>query len=230
MKKTLALLMTLALVISALALPALAEETNVTTDQTTSASVQTGKGGRGGGRQMPQMPGQNDQNSQLPQQPGQNSQDSQMPGRGGKNRQMPGNGQMPQMPDQNNQQPGQDNQNSQQTLPRMDGRGMKHGGHGGRQQLFDQLLKDGIITQETYDTIAAYLQKNAPQQQDSTAAPADGAEPPAAPEGQTEAPEGQPESPEQQLLKDMLDKGIITQEQYDEYITKLTPDNPAGNT
>ena len=187
MKKTLALLMTLALVISALALPALAEETNVTTDQTTSASVQTGKGGHGSSRQMPQMPGQNDQNSQLPQQPVLND------------------------------------QNSQQALPRMDGRSMKHGGRGGRQQLFDQLLKDGIITQETYDAIAAYLQKNAPQQQDSTAAPADEAEPPA-------APEGQPEPPEQKLLKDMLDKGIITQEQYDEYMNKLTPANPAGNT
>ena len=51
MKKTLALLMALALVISAIALPALAE--NNTVDQTTSATMQTTRGGRGGKGQMP---------------------------------------------------------------------------------------------------------------------------------------------------------------------------------
>ena len=77
MKKTIALLMTLALVISAVALPALAEEPAGTVDQATSATRQGGqnsqsaKGGRGGRQQMP---GQNSQNGQTPQMPGQNSQ------------------------------------------------------------------------------------------------------------------------------------------------------------
>ena len=244
MKKIITLLMTLTLVIGALALPALAEETTQATDTTSSATQQTGKGhGRNN-----QMPG----NGQMPQMPGQNSQFPQQPGQGGRNGQMPGNGQQPQMPGQNdrngqndqqsqlpeqNTQNGQNDQNSQnnqQTLPGKNGRGSKHGGRNGQmpgngQQLFDQLLKDGVITQETYDAIAAYLQKNAPQQQDAAAAPAEGNEPPSAPEGQQEAPE-------QKLLKDMLDKGIITQEQYDEYLAKLTPAapadtaEPAGNT
>ena len=181
MKKIITLLMALTLVIGALALPALAEETTQATDATSSATQETAKGhGRNN-----QMPG----NGQMPQMPGQNSQFPQQPGQGGRNGQMPGNG----------------------------------------QQLFDQLLKDGVITQETYDAIAAYLQKNTPQQQDAAAAPAEGNELPAAPEGQQEAPE-------QKLLKDMLDKGIITQEQYDEYLAKLTPAapadtaEPAGNT
>ena len=92
MKKTLALLMALALVISAIALPALAE--NNTVDQTTSATMQTARGGRGG---KGQMPGQNNRNSQMPQMPNQNGQ----------------NAQPPQMPDQSGQ-------NGQQLLQRED--------------------------------------------------------------------------------------------------------------
>jgi len=209
MKKLLAMLMVLTLAISALVISAMAEDTNAATDATATASIQDGRGGRNG-----QMPG----NGQMPQMPGQNN--NRQPGRGGRNGQQPGNGQMPQMPDQNSQ-------NGQQTLPGKNIRGMGHGGRGA-QQLFDQLLKENVITQETYDAIIAYLQKNA-QQQDGTAAPADGSEAPAAPEAQQEAPE-------QQMLKDMLDKGIITQEQYDEYMAKLAPaapadtGEPAGNT
>jgi len=239
MKKIITLLMALTLVIGALALPALAEETTQATDAASSATQETGKGhGRNN-----QMPGNNQQPQQ---QPGQDNQFPRQPGMGGRNGQMPGNcqqpgqdgqnDQQPQLPDQNSQdsQNDQNGQNNQQTLPGKNGRGSKRGGRDGQmpgngQQLFDQLLKDGVITQETYDAIAAYLQKNAPQQQDNTAAPAEGNEPPAAPEGQQEAPE-------QKLLKDMLDKGILTQEQYDEYLASLTPAapadtaEPAGNT
>lgn len=229
MKKIITLLMALTLVIGALALPALAEETTQATDATSSATQETGKGhGRNN-----QMPGNNQQPQQ---QPGQDNQFPRQPGMGGRNGQMPGNCQQPQLPDQNSQdgQNDQNSQNNQQTLPGKNGRGSKRGGRDGQmpgngQQLFDQLLKDGVITQETYDAIAAYLQKNTPQQQDAAAAPAEGNEPPAAPEGQQEAPE-------QKLLKDMLDKGILTQEQYDEYLASLTPAapadtaEPAGNT
>ena len=67
----------------------------------------------------------------------------------------------------------QNSQNSQQSqLPGQNGRGMKRGNRSGSQSAdgtsirtgkfgkhldFDQLLKDGVITQEVYDAIAAYM-------------------------------------------------------------------------
>lgn len=236
MKKILVTLMILALAVSALAIPALAEDTAAAaTDQTSSATVQTGKGGHGGR----QMPGQNNQNGQMPQMPGQGGRNGQMPQMPDQNGQNGQNNQMPQMPNQNSQ----NGQNNQQAMPGRGGRGMKNGNrngnaaHGGKEQFFEQMLKDSVITQETYDAIIAYLQKNAPQQPDA-AASADGSEPPAAPEGQSEAPEvqpdasteTQPEPPELQILKDMLDNGVITQEQYDQYVTRITPAAPNGST
>lgn len=196
MKKTIALLMTLALVISAVALPALAEEPTATVDQVSSATQQNGRnnqfsrGGRGGRQQMP---GQNDQNGQMPQMPGQNGQNSQgrqMPGRGGK-----GNRQ---------------NKSAAGT----DGQAVNHG----KTALFDRLLADGVITQEIYDAITAWMQQQMPQAQQNAEAPAegtasaDGSEPPALPDGT--APDGSAEAQEE-LLKSLLDSGVITQEQYD---------------
>ena len=52
-------------------------------------------------------------------------------------------------------------------------------------------------------------------------APAEGTEPPAAPE--TEAPE----SPEALLLKQLLDSGVITQEQYDALLPSFSAPAPA---
>ena len=201
MKKTIALLMTLALVISAVAIPALAEEPAV--DQVTSATLQGGqnsqsaKGGRGGRQQMPgqnsqmpQMPGQNGQNSQAPQMPGQNGQNSRMPGRGGKGNRQGG------------------------FTAGTDGQTVKHG----KTAVFDRLLADGVITQEIYDAIIAWMQQQAPQAQQNaeapaeSTAPAEGSEPPALPDGT--APDGTANAQEE-LLKSLLDSGVITQEQYD---------------
>ena len=210
MKKTIALLMTLALVISAVAIPALAEEPAV--DQVTSATQQGGqnsqsaKGGRGGRQQMPrqnsqngqapQMPGQNDQNSQAPQVPGQNDQNSRMPGRGGKGNRRGG------------------------FTAVTDGQTVKHG----KTAVFDRLLADGVITQEIYDAIIAWMQQQAPQAQQNAeapaegTAPAEGSEPPALPDGT--APDGTANAQEE-LLKSLLDSGVITQEQYDLLVSAL---------
>ena len=188
MKKTIALLMTLALVISAVAIPALAEEPAV--DQVTSATQQGGqnsqsaKGGRGGRQQMP------GQNSQMPQIPGQNGQNSRMPGRGGKGNRQGG------------------------FTAGTDGQTVKHG----KTAVFDRLLADGVITQEIYDAIIAWMQQQAPQAQQNaeapaeSTAPAEGSEPPALPDGT--APDGTANAQEE-LLKSLLDSGVITQEQYD---------------
>ena len=192
MKKTLALLMALALVISAIALPALAE--NNTVDQTTSATMQTARGGRGG---KGQMPGQNNRNSQMPQMPNQNGQNGQQ-----------------QIPDQNNQ----------QQLPGKIGRkGFRGENTAARteklEQWLTQLVTDGVITQEVSDAILAHVKEQLTQAQTGTAAPAESAEAPA-----EAAPEG---NPEEQLLKEMLDSGVITQEQYDQYAARFSmPEAP----
>ena len=185
MKKTLALLMALALVISAIALPALAEETSTTVDQNTSATQQAARGGHGG---KGQMPGQNNRNGQMPQMPNQNGQ-QQMPGKGGRN-------------------------------------GFRGGSNTVRteklEQWLAQLVTDGVITQEVSDAILAHVKAQATQ---TDAAPTEDAAP-VLPE--ETVPEG---NPEEQLLKEMLESGVITQEQYDQYAARFSaPQAPESNT
>ena len=226
MKQVFALLLTVILLISAVVLPALAEETpEPEVDQSASATVQAGKAGRGS---QPQMPG----SRQNPRRPGQN-------------------GQMPRQPDQNNwngqQQAPDDNQNEQQVTPDKGNRNMKHSnrnanagkaGKAEKQTLLDQMLKDGVITQEVYDTITNYMKEHAPHQPESSSAQAEGSEPSALPEEKTPddggeaqaAPEEQPEAVEQRLLRELLDNGAITQEQYDLIMSKLTASDAAAET
>lgn len=209
MKKILAIILTLSLAVCALALPALAEETAGTVDQVSSATQnsQTARGGRD------QMPGRNNRNGQAPQMPGQNDQD----------------GQVPEMPGQNGQD-SQSGQNSQASrTPGKNNRGGKTGKSGrtekaAKQDMFNQMLTEGVITQETYDAIAAWMQAKMPQAQQDGTAPAEGSEPPALPDGTAPAEGGEPPAPPEgapdnsaalQLLKDLLDNGTITQEQYD---------------
>ena len=197
MKKILALLIAVTLVIGAAALPAFAEGTDGTTDATASATV-TGKGGRGG------------------------------------NRQMPGNGQMPQMP-------GQNGQSTQPDPNQQSGKGIRGGNRGHRTEKhfnLDQLLADGVITQEVYDAITNYMKEHAAQAQADTAAPAESTEPPALPDSAVPAkgseppaaPEGEPGAEELQLLKDLLENGAITQEQYDALTKKIAAPAPGSNT
>ena len=183
MKKTIALLMTLALVISAVAIPALAEEP-AAVDQVTSATQATRQNGQPvrGGRGGRQMPGQNGQNGQMPQ----------MPGKGGRNSRQGG------------------------FKGDHDDRSMKHG-----TAIFDRLLADGVITQETYDAIAAWIQQQMPQVQQNAETPAEGT----APTEGTAPAENTDEQAE--LLKSLLVSGVITQEQYDLLVSALqTPPAP----
>lgn len=192
MKKTIAMVMALLLAVSALALPALAEDTSAAPDQITSATqqgTQTARGGRGGQRRMP---GQSTQGGQAPQMPGQGTQD----------------GQMPQMPGQGTQQqaPGQGTRSGKSGKSGSGVQGRKQG----KLSIFDQLLADGVITQEIYDAITAWMNQRMQPQQQEPAAPAEGAEPPAVPEGAQAEPSAQ-----EDLLKELLDSGVITQDQYD---------------
>jgi hypothetical protein len=104
----------------------------------------------------------------------------------------------------------------------------------------EQLVKDNVISQEVCDAILSYMKEHAPQGQpegtapaDGAQAPAEGSEPPALPEGEAPAegseppakPEGDQDAPggmEEQLLKELLDGNVITQEIYDLLMAKLT--------
>ena len=225
MKKILAIILTLSLAVCALALPALAEETAGTVDQVSSATQnsQTARGGRD------QMPGRNNRNGQAPQMPGQNNQNGQAPQMPGQNDQ---DGQAPEMPGQNGQdsQSGQNSQNSQASrTPGKNNRGGKNGKNSrtekaAKQDMFNQMLAEGVITQETYDAIAAWMQAKMPQAQQDGTAPAESSEAPALPQDAAPAegseppalPENIPDNADAlQLLKELLDSGVITQAQYD---------------
>ena len=240
MKKIITLLTTLALLISAVALPAFAEGETGTPDQVTSATRETGRGGPNG-QQPPTMPG-NGQNRQggpggrqAPTMPGseQGSQDGQ---------------QAPTMP--GSEQGSQDGQQARggkggkqsQGRSGKKGRGDR-GTPGSRPESrldLEQLVKDNVISQEVCDAILSYMKEHAPQGQpegtapaDGAQAPAEGSEPPALPEGEAPAegseppakPEGDQDAPggmEEQLLKELLDGNVITQEIYDLLMAKLT--------
>ena len=192
MKKMIAMMMMLALLIGVLAVPAMAEETGAPADQTTSATTQTGHGGHGTRQQPGQIPGQGGQPGVMPGQGSQGGQPAQ--GRGG----------------------------------RCPGRAGSTGGQdvkAGKQLIFDQLLTDGVITQEVYDAITAWMNEKMTQTRQDTAAPAEGAEPPALPEGAPDESAGD----KAELLKSLLDSGVITQEQYDLLAAQYTAAEPASS-
>ena len=188
------------------------------------------------------MPGQNGQNGQNGRMPG-NGQMPQMPGQNGQNSQAPGSGVTPQMPgqnvqnSQNGQVPGGFAGNGRQGKGRagQNGQAVK----GGKQLIFDQLLADGVITQEVYDAITAWMNEKMQQAQPDTTAAADGTEAQAQPEASAPAegseppalPDGAFAGPEAGILKSLLDDGVITQEQYDLYLSKVqaAPAAPAVN-
>lgn len=196
MKKGIALILVLTLVLGIGAVSASAETEAAA--QTPSTVTQSAKNNRPGGRNNRQAPGQMPGNGQMP---------------GRNNRQQPGNAQ--QVPGNTQQQPG----NVQ--------RGFGHGRmHGNGQGLFDEMLKEGVITQEVYDSIKKYLQEKAPAQSTAPAAPdaaqpAEGEKPADAPE----LPAQKPADSQDDLLKDLLASGVISQEAYDA-ITGATQTQP----
>lgn len=207
MKKFLTLLMAAILLIGAAVMPALAGETESAPDQVASATVQAGNENAPAQPQMPsgQMPQAPDGAQNAPVMPGRNSGNGQtapqngMPGRGGRNAQQGKNF---------------GNRNG--------GAADFRNGKPGKLADPDQLLADGVITQEIYDAIIAWLNEKS-QTQAAPAAPAGNAETPA-------APEAAQESPALQLLKELLDSGVITQEQYDQLAPGYTAAEPAGNS
>jgi hypothetical protein len=113
---------------------------------------------------------------------------------------------------------------------------------------FEQLVKDGVIDQDLCNKILEYMKQNAPQKQADETEPAEGSEPPALPDGSkpeegseppalpdgsapaegSEPPAGPEDAQgsqgamEEQLLKNLLDGGVITQEQYDLLLSQIT--------
>lgn len=76
---------------------------------------------------------------------------------------------------------------------------------------FDAMVTKGIISQETREAIKAYMHEHKPADMPADGqAPADGQTPPEKPDD-GQAPEGN----ENGLLNDLLNAGIITQDEYD---------------
>ena len=196
-KKLIALIMTLAMLLTALAIPALADDAQAPEiPQSSSSDSSFGNG------QPPQMPGNSDSDSSF------------------------GNGQGPNM---NGGFPGQPGGNEKKTD-------------------FEQLLADGVISQETYDAIMAYMQSHMPsgqpgQQNADGTAPAQGSEPPALQDGQNAGgtapaqgseppalPDGQNsgEASADPLLNDLLTDGIITEDIYNAILAATVANNTAA--
>ena len=212
MKKLTALILALAMILSIAMVSASAEAAAADASQTdaTTAATQSTKNERNTSAKGPGM-----NNRQMP----------------NRNRQTPNSQQLPnnnqQLPN-NNQQP-----NNSQQLPNGRRQPVSRQARPGKGMVtFETLLKNGVITQETYDNIMKYFQQNQPQQtasgdaaKDSSMPAADGqpsmeekpADAPALPDGAEEKP-----AESGDLLKDLLASGAITQEAYDALVAAQT--------
>ena len=93
---------------------------------------------------------------------------------------------------------------------------------------FEDMLKNGVIDQDTYDAIQKYMQENKPEDQ-APQAKDDQGNPSRGQEGQEMAPpEGAPEmnadAGEDPMLKVLLEQGVITREQYDAIAAAMAAD------
>ena len=169
------------------------------------------KGGMPQG-QAPDMNGQSNGQNQTPNMNGQNNGQNQAPDMNGQSN---GQNQAPNMNGQGNAQNGQqkpDDQNAPKDMPtRLDAK---------------KLLEDGVIDEDTYNAIEAYLKENAPEKPEG--GEQDGQQPPEKPDGEADDDSAdQPELPEigggldEVQLKNLLDAGVITQEQYDAIVALL---------
>ncbi len=169
-----------------------------------------------GNSQAPEMNGEapqgeapaNDGNGQAPETDGQQAPQGEAPADSGNGQAPEMNGQAPQM-----------NENGQR--PPMDGKAPE-AGFGFIE--FKTYVEDGTISQETYDAITKYMEENKPELPKGVAngerlelpEGAKNGEKPELPEGakEGEKPElKEGEGPD--LLKDLLEAGVITQEEYD---------------
>ena len=259
MKKTIAIIMTLALAASALAIPALADSGDTSTDIAITAKGGPGGQMRGNGQapngqapdnsrnngqaQNGQVPDNSRNNGQAPNGQGPNNSrnngqapSGQAPDNSRNNGQTP-NGQAPDNSRNNGQIPGgqaSDNGGSNGQVSggqapdssRMPEEAGKPGGKG--MVSFEDMLKNGVIDQDTYDAIQKYMQENKPEDQ-APQAKDDQGNPSRGQEGQEMTPpEGAPEmnadAGEDPMLKVLLEQGVITREQYDAIAAAMAAD------
>ena len=242
MKKRYAVIMTAAMMTGVMAATALAEGPGMDGGQQMSGPQIPGDNEMG---QPPQMNGDAPQ-GEAPQFDG----NEQMPQMNGEAPQMNENGQPPQM---DGQQPPQgeapaDNGNGQ--APEMNGLAPQMGENGQPPQMngkgpedgfgfieFKDYVEDGTISQETYDAITKFMEENKPDLPEGM----EEGERPELPEGvkngeKPELPEGakEDERPEMKegegpdLLKDLLEAGVITQEEYDTLAAAREANKPAA--
>ena len=147
--------------------------------------------------------------------------------------QMPGMDEQGQAPDMNGQNNGQKPNDGAQENRQQNGNNQQNANNGMQQKPDDQnapkdmpsrvdtrkLLEDGVIDEDTYNAIEEYLKENAPEK----------------PEGEADDDSAdQPELPEigggldEAQLKSLLDAGVITQEQYDTLLERLTGSGEAA--
>ena len=168
------------------------------------------------------------------------------PGMGGQPPQMgseqqapQGGGEQGQMPEMNGQAP---QGGEQGQMPGMNGRGPQMGGKGRRgeggpgQVSFEDLLKDGTVSQETYDSIIKYMKENAPEKPEDNQNAQNAEDSQNTQNTEDTQSAGQPELKEGKdmpdLLSDLLKNNVITQEEYDKIKAaeeKNAPAKPAGD-
>lgn len=152
-----------------------------------------------------------------------------------------------QAPDMNGQNNGQKPNDGAQENRQQNGNNKQNSNNGMQQKPDDQnvpkdmpsrvdtrkLLEDGVINEDTYNAIEEYLKENAPEkpegEQDDTQ------QLPEKPEDEADDDSAdQPELPEigggldEAQLKSLLDAGVITQEQYDTLLERLTGSGDAA--
>jgi len=206
-----------------------------------------------GNEQMPEMNGeapQMDQNSQSPQMNGQQPPQGEAPAETGNGQAPEMNGEAPQgeapASDENGQAPEmngevpQTGENGQAPQMGENGQPPQMNGKGPEDDFgfieFKNYVEDGTISQETYDAITKYMEENKPELPEGMKE----GERPELPEGAVEGerpelPEGakdgeRPEMKEGEgpdLLKDLLEAGVITQEEYDTLAAAREANRPA---
>ena len=133
-------------------------------------------------------------------------------------------------PADNSQQAPQMNGQQKCQNGRPDGRGNGHHGKEDRGPQggfvpFEDYVKDGTISQETYDAITKYMDENKPELPNSESSEN-------ASEDKKTAKNEKPEMNDEDrpdLLKDLLSAGVITQEEYDALVAKREAFRPSDN-
>ena len=223
MKKLLAILLTLAVMATLTLVPAMAEEAPEPPAAEEQAPAGTPEDKP---EDKPEeQPAENEQPARGQQPNGNGSRGNMTPnfGRNGQNGQQPAQGQQPNgNGSRGNMTPnyGRNGQNAQQPARGQQPNG--NGPHGGKDDHrmaridFDAMVQDGVISQETRDKIDTYMKEHAPANGAQPEAPTDGEQPEAPADGEAPAqPEAPADGAQPDLLKDLLDDGVISQEEYD---------------